>query len=381
MRPMVSCAYIRTRHARIMTTLTDAYAPTDASYVLLAEFGITHVAAAGFLQLRQTSGTYPVLFSWYWLCASGALLLLTASLVYARLRRTLLDTALRAGMHFHLSVLVVLLALLAHAQDSPRCPTASLTLGARVQESETWLWPLGTVIGVTLATVQFLLSFFIASSPATTHGGSAAGQVHRICLTAVALGIFTQLVLHIQLAHLCWTLLLPTDDCSSDSIEPLESLGVVRLWSKYWTCVAKIAVLLAVDVLRVCMGMLRLVWGLIANFLPNSPAWWFDRLSFAPALRTRIMALLACIWPVVVSWWYVWHVHTSECILGFRTYNIVMAGLLSVSAVWLFFHMIHDARVPSAVTTIASKQQYRSTACFIGTQQTSTLHKKKSKLN
>jgi hypothetical protein len=373
-----------------MTTRTDAYAPTDASYVLLAEFGITHVAAAGFLQLRQASGTYPVLFSWYWLCASGALLLLAASLAYARLQHALLDVALRAGMHFHLAVLVVLLSFLALAAGGPRCPTASLLLGARAQESETWLWPLGTVIGVTLATVQFLLCFFVASSssPAAARSGSAAEQAYRTCLTVVALGTFTQLALHVQLQHLCvpvFALASPAlgDDCASESIDALASLGAGGVLAKYWTCFAKTAGLLAVDLLAVAADVLRLLWSLALQFMPASlgvsasgqrpghHAW--------QASLCRAWMVLACIWPVGVVWWYTWHEHTSECMLVFRTYNIVAASIFSASAAWLFAHKLGNiggAHSPPPVI----KQQYKNTACFIGTQQTrqtsTRLHKK-----
>lgn len=375
-----------------MTTPTDAYAPTDASYVLLAEFGITHVAAAGFLQLRQASGTYPVLFSWYWLCASGALLLLAASLAYARLQHALLDVALRAGMHFHLAVLVVLLSFLALAAGGPRCPTASLLLGARAQESETWLWPLGTVIGLTLVTVQFLLSFFIssASSPAAARCGSAGEQAYRTCLTVVALGTFMQLALHVQLQQLCMPAFAsaPLDaDCLPESIDALSSLGAGELVAKYWTCVAKTAVLLAVDLLGLAANTLQLLWGLVVEFLPGGLGYSTGQTtepSPGQSFLCRFRVLLACIWPVGVVWWYTWHEHTSECMLVFRTYNIVAASLFSASAAWLFVHNLSSADGASSPPRPAAHQQPRSTACFIGTQQThmtNTRLGRKAKLN
>jgi hypothetical protein len=388
---------------------------SDAIYVMLAEFGIFLVAAAGLLQAKASGGTLPVLYTAYVLGTGGAALLLAVVLGCVRLRmqHARLDGALRAGVHFQLALTSVFMAYLVLAAEGGSCdkPLEALLLQARLQDSEgAWMRQTGVVAGVALGLVQGLLAFFIGSAAHEDTDTSPAGppapappppppppaptQVYRLVWTAVVLGQFTQLTLHVQLRALCAH--APTD-CTGEGLEPLQRLGSAAVWVKYRAAVLQTAVLLAVDVLDVAMHALMLALRVFRALTGRGP--WHPDAALLARLQ-RDLVLLGCAWPVAAFWWLRGHQHDLECARVFRAYNTAMAVLLSASAGWLALSVLRpeakrpEAKRPEQGTAVpgpdllrprlnarfsAGKAQatanfgpsflHRDTACFIGTQQ------------
>jgi hypothetical protein len=224
---------------------------------------------------------------------------------------------------------------------------------------------------------------------------TAPKQVYCLVWTAVVLGQFTQLTLHVQLQALCEHAMT---DCAAEGLEPLHRLGVAAVWVKYRAPIAKTAVLLAVDVLEVAGHGFALVLRVFRALTGRGP-WQPDA-----ALQARVqrdLVLLSCAWPVAALWWLQWHQHDLECARVFRAYNTIMAMIFSASAAWLAFSVLRPpgvqkrrdqpALAPDSLRPVQQHARFsigaktnsnayakhppqnflhRDTACLIGTQQT-----------
>jgi hypothetical protein len=325
----------------------------------------------------MATGTFPVLYSWYVLGTSGALLLLIVVLACARLRveHVMLLDVLRAGVHFHLALsltCIVYLGLFAQG-DSCHQPMEALVLRSRIQDTESaWFVQLGVVLGMALAIVQSLIVLFISTAahepkPSTT----APMQVYRVVWTAVLMAHFTQLTVAVMLRQVCPGAM----ECTAENIDPQRRRGILDTAYKYSIPIAKLAVLLAVDLLEIGLRVLIQLGRVCLQLTPC--------VSYVPevpeAALTRIrnsLALLGCVWPVAVLWWYIYVLPSSECERVFRAYNVVMASLFSACSAWLAASIMYpQAREqPAGVAWTKDTTAHflnRDNACCIGTQQTS----------
>lgn len=350
---------------------------SDATYVMLAEAGILHVAAFGLLQLKSSTGTFPVMYTWYVVGTSGVLFLLVVVLVCVRLRRQhpVLFQVMLAAVDFHVALTLTFVSYLATVVDQSKCsqPIEALLLRARLQESEsTWFVYMAVVLGITLAIVQALLVWFIGSAarsdlaPAPT----APMQAYRLMWTAVLLGQITQLTLHVHTRKLCES----TIECTAENIDPQKYTGVLDTTHKYTTALVKLAVLLAVDLLELGMGVLVQASKVCLDLTPYRKG----MPVLPPAVAARLqhsLVLLGCVWPVAVLWWFLYVMHDSECERVFHTYNVVVAVLFSTCAAWLGLSTIYPTpeqpvQEQSLWKTQTTHFLQRDTACCIGTQQT-----------
>lgn len=350
---------------------------SDATYVMLAEAGIFHLAAFGLLQLKSSTGTFPVLYTWYVVGTSGVLCLLIVVLVCVRLRRQhpVLFQFMLAAVDFHVALTLTFVAYLAMVVDQSKCnqPIEALLLRARLQESEsTWFVYMAVVLGMTLAIVQALLVWFIGSAARSdlTPSPTAPMQAYRLMWTAVLLGQITQLTLKVHTTKLCESTL----ECTAENIDPQKYMGVLDTAHKYTTVLVKLAVLLAVDLLELGMVVIVQVSKLCLDLTPYRKG----MPVLQPAVAARLqhsLVLLGCVWPVAVLWWFVYVMHDSECERVFHTYNVVVAVLFSTCAAWLGLTILYptaEQRVQeeSLWKTQTSHFLQKDTACCIGTQQT-----------
>lgn len=347
---------------------------------MLAEACILQLVAFGLLLLKMSAGTFPVMYTWYVVGTSGALLLLVVVLACARLKveHALLLDVLRAGVHFHLALAltcIVYLALFAPG-DSCHEPLEALVLRSRLQDTESmWFAQLGVVLGIALAVVQLLIVFFLGSAAHDDPKPSlpslpAPLQVYRIVWTAVLLAQFTQLTVAVMLGQLCPGAI----ECTAENIDPQPRKGILDTTYKYIVPIAKIAVLLGVDLLEIGLRVLVQLGRVCLDLMPCLHS--VPEVPEAALLRIRnTLLLLGCVWPVAVLWWYIYVMPSSECGHVFRAYNIVLAVLFSASSLWLGASIMYPPQEKPAgavawTSDTTAHFLHRETACCIGTQQT-----------
>jgi hypothetical protein len=363
---------------------------------MLAEACIIQLVAAGLLMLKMSTGTFPVMYTWYVFGTSGALLLLILVLACARLgvTHTLLEDSLRAGAHFHHALSLtctVYLALLAQG-DSCHEPLEPLLLRSRIQDPESiWFTQLGTVLGIALAIVQSLIVFFLSTAAHAPPNAlkpeialTAPIQTYRVVWTAVLLAQFTQLTVAVMLNQTCPGAI----ECTAENIDPQKRRGMLDTAYKYSTPIVKIAVLLGVDLLEIGMRVLVQLGRVCLH-----PTQRMRAVPDVPeAALTRIrntLLLLGCVWPVAVLWWYIYVMPSSECERVFRTYNIAIAVLFSACSAWLGLSItfLPQTQPASAAWPTDTNAHFlnRDNACCIGTQQTNryaaTEFRRKIKIN
>lgn len=198
---------------------------SEGAYVVVVEYFLLDLLAVAFLFMKQSMGTFPVLYTVYVIAITLTYVLVLVVIVFTRTQRPhhfasgRLAQLLQVSLHFNVALTVVSVCFLVLAFIAKDNPTGNqdrllvLLVYTSLQQPESqWVLGFGLLVALALALVLLVLSLFMTTSlrraifdghSSHTKSSSATNCLWQTIITVASLGLFVQMTLCIQVQDIC----------------------------------------------------------------------------------------------------------------------------------------------------------------------------------